>query len=192
MSSFSRARFRFKVGLLLALAGGALAVILVGTPAGPAGPPSAASASVDGRPDTPDMLPDGISYTTFAGERVILGQPSGLPMLINFFSSTCVACVEEMPALQTAHERFGDRVAFLGLAVADRSEEAVGLVRQTGVTFPTAQDRDGSALTDLGGVALPTTVLIAPDGHIAAVYRGRVTLAELGRMLDRLVSTPVR
>ena len=93
-----------------------------------------------------------------------LSTLQGSPVVVNFFASTCVPCITEMPALEEVHAEFGDRVEFLGLAVFDRPEEAQRLVEQTGVTYPTAQDKDGTAIEALGGTMLPTTVLLDADG----------------------------
>ena len=41
---------------------------------------------------------------------------TGAPVVVNFFASWCVPCVEEMPAIEAVHQSLGDRVTFVGLA----------------------------------------------------------------------------
>ena len=103
---------------------------------------------------------------------------------MNFFASTCVPCITEMPAFEQVHQDLGASVAFLGLAVTDRPEDALDLVEQTGITYATAQDKDGSVMTALGGSFLPTTVLLAADGTIVATHTGQLTAVELRSLIS--------
>jgi thiol-disulfide isomerase/thioredoxin len=120
------------------------------------------------------------AYTTFDGDEVpLLATHAGTPLVVNFFSKDCVPCIKEMPALEEVHQELGDEVAFLGLAVADRSEDAERFVERTGVTYDTARDPDGTVIAALGGFNLPTTVLLDPDGNIVEVHRGELTADEL-------------
>ena len=147
----------------------------------------------DGDDDTPtgtiELTPDGevgldgVAFTTFDGAEVALSTLRGGPTLVNFFASTCVPCVTEMPAFEEVFQEVGDEVAFLGLAVADRPEDALALVERTGVTYPTAQDPDSSVLTALGGSVLPTTVLLDADGEIVATHNGELGADELRALL---------
>ncbi|MGQ0830891.1 MAG: TlpA family protein disulfide reductase [Microthrixaceae bacterium] len=127
--------------------------------------------------------PDTASFTTFEGERVALSSLRGTPVLVNFFASTCVPCIAEMPALEKVHQSLGDRVTFLGLALQDRPEDALALVKRTGVTYRTAQDKDASAITALGGTVLPTTVLLDADGTIVKRHSGKLTEAALRKLI---------
>jgi thiol-disulfide isomerase/thioredoxin len=127
--------------------------------------------------------PSDVLFTTFDDEEVSLDTLRGSPVVLNFFASTCAPCITEMPALEEVHAQFGDRVEFLGLAVFDRPEAAQRLVEQTGVTYPTAQDKDGSAIEAMGGTMLPTTVLLDADGKIVRTHTGEISADELRDLL---------
>lgn len=141
-------------------------------------------------PSTLQLTPEnpaGASFTTFDGQRVALSSLRGTPVLVNFFASTCVPCVTEMPALEAVYKELGDKVTFLGLAMQDRPEDAQALVARTGVTYRTAQDKDASVITALGGTVLPTTVLLDADGKIVATHSGKLDAAGLRSLLaDKL------
>jgi thiol-disulfide isomerase/thioredoxin len=135
--------------------------------------------------DAPSV--DEVTFTTFDGEEVPLSSLRGGPTVVNFFASTCVPCVTEMPAFEEVYQEVGDEVAFLGLAVADRADDALALVEQTGVTYPTAQDPDSAVITALGGSVLPTTVLLDADGEIVATHNGELDADQLrGLLADEL------
>jgi len=142
---------------------------------------------------TPDTLvldpeavpdPDEVTFTTFDDEVVPLASLRGKPLLVNFFASYCTPCIEEMPALESAYQALGDQVQFLGLAMQDRPQAALDLVERTGVTYPVAQDPDSSVITALGGIVLPTTVLLDADGEIVASHAGELTEAEILELID--------
>jgi thiol-disulfide isomerase/thioredoxin len=128
--------------------------------------------------------PDEATFVTFDDQEVPLSNLQGRPTVVNFFSSTCTPCITEMPAFEDVYQELGgEQLAFLGLAVADRAEDAVALVEQTGVTYPTAQDPDSSVFDALGAVVLPTTVLLDADGEIVASRNGELDADELRAFL---------
>lgn len=131
-----------------------------------------------------ELVPlDEVTFTTFDDEVVPLASLQGGPVLVNFFSSTCIPCITEMPAFEEVHQELGDEVTFLGLAVADRPADALALVEQTGVTYQTARDPDSAVITALGGNILPTTVLLDADGEIVARHAGELDADELRALL---------
>jgi thiol-disulfide isomerase/thioredoxin len=124
------------------------------------------------------------TFTTFEGETVALSSLQGTPILVNFFASTCVPCITEMPELEEVHQEVGDQVTFLGLAAqGDRPEDAHDLVERTGVTYRTARDTDASVMTALGGLVLPTTVLLDAEGTIVATHSGQLDADDLRALL---------
>jgi cytochrome c biogenesis protein CcmG, thiol:disulfide interchange protein DsbE len=114
------------------------------------------------------------------GPDAALGELlTGAPVVVNFFASWCVPCVEEMPAIEAVHQSLGDQVTFVGLANQDADEDALATVEATRVTYPTFGDPDASALSYFGGLRMPTTVFIAADGTVVDVNSGALTEAQL-------------
>ena len=134
--------------------------------------------------------PSDATFTTFDDETVPFTSLYGTPTVVNFFASTCIPCITEMPAFEQVHQELGDAVAFLGLAVTDRPEDALDLVEQTGISYATAQDKDGSVMNALGGSFLPTTVLLAADGRIVATHTGQLTATELRALIAEKLDIP--
>ena len=134
-------------------------------------------------PDPGPVSLEDARFTEFDGTEVALSSLRGGPVVVNFFASYCTPCITEMPALEEVHQQLGGQVTFLGLAVADREDEATDLVERTGVTYRTAQDRNSSVITALGGNRLPTTVLLAADGSIAARHNGQLDADDLRQLL---------
>jgi thiol-disulfide isomerase/thioredoxin len=115
---------------------------------------------------------------------VSLGALRGTPVIVNFWSSSCVPCRTETPALEAAHKKAGGRVAFLGVDVEDVKADAQAALRAWGATYPSAYDRDGALAEGYRLVGLPTTVLVGADG--------RMRLRRTGPLDTKAIATLVK
>jgi thiol-disulfide isomerase/thioredoxin len=146
-------------------------------------PPPETTGTITLTPQPTEVDASEATFTEFDGTEVALASLRGTPVLVNFFASFCTPCITEMPALEEVHQALGDQVVFLGLAVADREDEALDLVKRTQVTYRTAQDPDSSVITALGGTILPTTVLLDADGKVVETHEGALDADELRELL---------
>ena len=104
------------------------------------------------------------------GDDRQLGELLGeRPVVLNFFASWCVPCLQEMPDFEAVHQDVGDEVTFVGLANRDDPEAALEMVDRTGVTYPTYGDPESSAITYFGGMVMPTTVFLDATGEVVDV-----------------------
>jgi thiol-disulfide isomerase/thioredoxin len=109
---------------------------------------------------------------------------TGTPVVLNFWSSTCVPCLQEMPAIEQVHDELGDEVAVIGVDVTDTEEAGKAMVAKTGVTYRNARDPRSEIFAVFGGIALPRTVLIDADGTVVATHSGQLDADELRALLD--------
>ncbi|GGU23303.1 TlpA family protein disulfide reductase [Nocardioides albus] len=113
------------------------------------------------------------------GESVDLASFEG-PLVINLFQGFCAPCKEEMPALQTFHETYGDEVPVIGIDVMDTVpgvalEEAIS----RGVTFPMYADPGGELQGgSLTARAVPTTYVLSSSGEVKLLQMGGMTSAD--------------
>jgi thiol-disulfide isomerase/thioredoxin len=85
----------------------------------------------------------------------------GQVLVVNFWATWCVPCVEEMPSLQALHEAVGpDGVQVLAISVDEGSEEAAAFIKEHGLTLPTYHDPGMAGATSLQVTTIPTTFLI--------------------------------
>ena len=169
---------------LLALIAAAAVVVLLSDDADDTPEASDDTTSVTLVPSDEVPTFDEATFTTFDGEEVPLSSVKGTPTVVNFWASSCTPCLEEMPAFEEVYQELGgEDVAFLGLAVADRTDDALEMLDTTGVTYPVAQDKDASVITLLGGLLLPTTVLLDADGNVVADHAGELSADELRALL---------
>ncbi|MDO8108028.1 redoxin domain-containing protein [Isoptericola sp. b441] len=120
-----------------------------------------------------------------AGTTTSIGGTPGKYTVVNFWSSTCTACVQEMPALEKAHRDLGDAVSVLGVDVADPGD-ARGFARTAGVTYPLLSDAAGTAAGAYRLPGLPFTAIIGPDGTLLVRHAGTFTSEQLEYVMSTL------
>ncbi len=105
------------------------------------------------------------------------------PLLINFFASWCVPCVEEAPALMALK---AEGVAVIGVAYKDRPEKASGFLRDHGDPYlATLQDPQGRAGVEYGISGVPETFAVSADGVILAKHVGPLTPDAAEALVER-------
>ncbi len=104
---------------------------------------------------------------TFDGETLRLSDLKGKVVVLNFWASWCGPCRWEMPAFERIAKEFSDKeVVFVGLAVADRLQDASKFADRVGVTYPLALDRTGRIAVAYDVRSLPTTFFIDKEGQV--------------------------
>lgn len=121
------------------------------------------------------------------GQDVSLDDLGDRPVLLNLWASWCAPCREEMPLLQVAYERNGDRVGFLGVITEDTRSAAASLLADLGVTYAHVVDQDKELLTELAVPGLPVTLAVAADGRILDRQIGQASAARLDELVSLLV-----
>ena len=141
----------------------------------------------DGPSAGPGVAPDiRLSDLRQADAEVVLSTLRGKPVVVNFFASWCKPCREELPLLKDAHERLGDRVAFLGVAHLDDRQLALEMLDRYDIDYEAGFDPDGTVARRYRLRGLPSTAFIGADGKLIGVAAGQLDRAELDDWLTRL------
>ncbi len=119
------------------------------------------------------------------GEEVSLSEFRGKWLVLNYWATWCTPCRKEIPELSALHEARDD-IVVLGLAFEDTEME----------TFDTFLDEFQPAypllLVDVyappepfgAPKALPTTIILNPDGYAVKTFLGPVTREDLESFID--------
>ena len=130
-----------------------------------------------------EPAPD-VSWFTFDGGNASLDDYDGRPLVVNFWASWCPPCITEMPAFEEVHQDLGDEVAFLGIAVQETAADSEAFLEGVEVTWDLGRDPDGNVIRRLGGIGMPTTVLIDADGIVQEIHTGELSEQELADLID--------
>jgi cytochrome c biogenesis protein CcmG/thiol:disulfide interchange protein DsbE len=135
----------------------------------------------DGRP-APDF-----ALVGFRNEEVRLSGYRGKPVFLYFWASWCLPCREEAPLLEAAWRKWREEgLAFVGVNMQDRQDDAAAFLAEFNLTFPSGIDRDGKTYIDYGVYGVPEAFFIKPDGTLWARWIGPLDGAELEEMLASL------
>lgn len=131
------------------------------------------------------------SFLLLNGTRTSTADFKGKVTLVNFWATTCVSCVKEMPALAATYNKFKDR-GFETVAVAmsyDPPAYVSNFAQTRQLPFKVALDNTGEAAKAWGDVKLtPTTFIVDKHGQIVKRYVGEPDFAALHQLLDKLLS----
>jgi len=125
------------------------------------------------------------------GEPRSLSDYLGQAVVINFWTTWCPPCREEMPALQSAYEKFG-KDGFVVLAINMTQDDHLELIPlyldELGLTFPVLLDSSGLASVSLYRViGLPTSLFLDRDGIIREIFIGAIPLDLLEAKVENLL-----
>ncbi|MGY5884024.1 TlpA family protein disulfide reductase [Modestobacter lacusdianchii] len=124
------------------------------------------------------------------GGRFDSAELSGDVAVLNFWGSWCPPCRVETPEFQEVYADVRDEgVQFLGLNVKDSEQLAQAFLDSKAITFPSLYDPRGEvalAFRDYPANAIPSTIVLDPDGRVAAVYTGEVRQDDLRSVLAAL------
>jgi peroxiredoxin len=131
------------------------------------------------------------SYLLLDGSRLHSDTLKGQVVLVNFWATSCVSCVKEMPDLVSTHQRFSPR-GYETIAVAmsyDPPSYVLNFAQSRNLPFKVALDHTGELARLWGDVRLtPTTFLVNRRGQIVKRYVGEPDFPALHRLLDDLLS----
>ncbi|MGH8705219.1 MAG: TlpA disulfide reductase family protein [Burkholderiales bacterium] len=134
-----------------------------------------------------------VRFATLGGEKLSTSDLRGKVVLVNFWATSCVTCVKEMPKLIETHLRYAPR-GYETLAVAmsyDHPNQVAEFARSRALPFKIALDTSGEIAKRFGEVRVtPTTFLIDRRGRILKQYLGEPDWAEFHALLERALADP--
>ena len=133
------------------------------------------------------------SFVLLDGSTRTTADLKGKVTLVNFWATSCVTCVAEMPQIIATHEKYQAR-GYQTLAVAmsyDPPAYVVNFAQTRKLPFEVAIDNTGAAAKAWGDVRLtPTTYIVDKRGEIVKRYVGAPDFAELHQLIEKLLAAP--
>ncbi len=137
------------------------------------------------------QAPD-FTLQTPEGLPVTLADYSGQPVLVFLWASWCTVCKATMPDLEPIYQEYapqGFEILAVNMTAQDTASAAINYFQGQNYSFPMLMDPDGAVARQYQMYAVPTSVLIGPDGIVQNVVIGAgMNAGELRAWLDDVLT----
>lgn len=145
-------------------------------------------------PDLRQPAPE-VTGALLEGGTWSLADQRGDVVVLNVWASWCAPCRAEAPILEEVWREYQDEnVQFIGLNTRDSDAAALAFLDTYDITYPNLIDTDGRQQLQFADTlppqAIPSTVIIDPQGRVAARALGVVTASSLRGLIDPLLASP--
>ena len=163
----------------------------LGKGAAGAAPPAAtspAASPVAGQAGTPDTSKAGLPHVNkLDGGALDTAGLGGKVVVVNFWATWCVPCIEEIPTFNKLHRQLGPKgVVVVGVSMDQEGAERVRpFLKKHAMDYTVALGSD--AVSDQFGLSdlLPVTVVFDRTGKQVKRFEGLVSEAELQAVVDK-------
>ena len=140
-------------------------------------------ASFNGSSAAPD-----VTFISIKGDKISTQSMRGKVVMVNFWATSCVTCVKEMPQMVETYEKYkGQGLEFVAVAMQyDPPNYVLNFTETRKLPFIVALDSGGDIARQFGDVTLtPTTFLIDKNGKIIKRYVGEPEFPALHKLIEK-------
>ena len=131
------------------------------------------------------------TFVLLDGSKKTTDDLKGKVTLVNFWATSCVTCIAEMPKVIATYDKYKAQ-GYDTLAVAMRYDPpsyVVNFAETRKLPFQVAIDNTGDVAKAWGDVTLtPTTYIVNKRGEIVKRYVGEPDFAELHKLIEKLLA----
>lgn len=125
------------------------------------------------------------TLTSLAGSPVTVSS-SGKIVVINFWTTWCAPCQDEMPDMDGFAKHNQEKVDFYGVNLQESPEIVGDFMYKNKYTMPVLLDKEGEIANLFQVGATPTTIIINKHGMIKHRKSGGMTRYELEGIINSL------
>ncbi len=132
-----------------------------------------------------------VTYVSLTGQKITSESLRGKVVMVNFWATSCVSCVREMPAMVDTYNKFkGQGLEFVAVAMKyDPANYVINFTETRQLPFIVALDSGGDIAKAFDEVSLtPTTYVIDKQGKIIKKYVGEPDFAALHVLLQQALA----
>lgn len=129
------------------------------------------------------IAPPVAGETITTGESYDLDLQRGQWVVVNFFATWCIPCIQEHPELIEFAERHAaaEDASVVSVVFDDRADQVEDFFRENGGDWPVVDGDE--VILDWAVAAVPESFLVDPDGRVVARITGGVTADGLDALL---------
>lgn len=117
-----------------------------------------------------------VTLTSLEGDNVALSDFRGKRVLLNFWSTTCKPCIEELPALNQLQATYPDELVILAVNQGDSIAKIQAFLETHTVDVPVFVDRIQNLSRTYRVQGLPRNFFIDAEGTIEYVMYGAMRM----------------
>lgn len=146
---------------------------------------------IEARATLGEQAPD-FTLKDLSGNDVSLSGYLGRPVIVNFWTTWCPECREEVGALRAIAAKYGDRVAVVGVNMREPATVVRAYARENQMTYRLLLDRSERVAKSYRVTGVPETWFVAADGTAVAHHIGAITLEQLENAVVQLTTAGSR
>lgn len=131
-----------------------------------------------------------VTFSTITGQKIVLKELRGKPVIITFWATDCPSCIDEIPHLTEIYQRYHQQgLEIIAVAmIYDPPSHVVSMAKAKGLPYDVALDLSAALARAFGNVNLtPTTFLISPQGKISEHIVGAIDPAHIKTQIEELL-----
>ena len=129
------------------------------------------------------------SLKTFENEELSSVSLEEKGLVLNFWASWCIPCVEEVAVLDRANKKYNnDEIVFIGVNIWDDNENAVNFINKYDANYLNGFDPSNEIQVDFGIQGVPETYFINKEGIVINRFQGQLTDNIMDYFIDQIIS----
>ena len=132
-----------------------------------------------------------VTFTGLDGQKFTSESLKGKVVMVNFWATSCVTCIKEMPQMTETYNKYKDQgLEFVAVAMSyDPPNYVLNYTETRKLPFKVALDPQGELAKSFGDVKLtPTTNVIDKEGKIIKRYVGEPEFPQLHKLLEKALA----
>lgn len=128
-------------------------------------------------------------YQAEYGPSFKLSDYRGKPVVLNFWATWCISCLQEAPILENAWRHYKDEALFVGVQTLEKGKDAAGndFLSRFNLSFPNIKDSKNNVSIDYGIFGLPETFFIDAEGKVFYKHAGPLTESIIAEKLEEML-----
>ena len=131
----------------------------------------------------PDISLDQVKVENLNGDKELLSNYIGKPLVVNYWATWCAPCIKEFPYFEEVKQELGDTVNFIMI-----SDESLDKIINFSETKPYSFNylRSTKNLSGYGINARPTTYFYNSKGELVLKHTSNLDRESLKELIDKI------